>query len=262
MNRHNTGILLAAFAASALSFLGSATASAYDHIDAALEFTQLATTNDWGTPCSINWSTPSGTTKASCFFTLSLSHARSYTSDEISALWNSTSPTSAAYFTIIDSSPTLGSLSPAKETYFRKITTATAIQRGDILVIGATDTYTGHMAMITGPLTEITPQVMPRYSGTKQWAVPIADSANVSHGCNAAYPDSRWRGPCTGGFMDPGAGTATMRIYTDSLTGVLLGYTWSVTASSSSYYSPSTRPYRVGRPFKLPPHAEPPPPPP
>jgi hypothetical protein len=65
--------------------------------------------------------------------------------------------------------------------------------------------------------------------------------------------------------MDPGAGTAYLRVYTDSLTGMLLGFTWSVTASTSSYYSPSSRPYRIGRLFKLPDPledpADPPPPP-
>jgi hypothetical protein len=105
---------------------------------------------------------------------------------------------------------------------------------------------------------------LPRYSGTKQYAVPIIDSTNSSHGCNTAYPDSRWTGTCTGGYGGSGIGTGYIRVYTDSMTGILLGYTWSVTASTTSYYSPSTRPYRVGRLFKLPaplPTEDPPPPP-
>jgi hypothetical protein len=167
------------------------------------------------------------------------------------------------YFDLIDASPTVGSLAPDPETYFRRVTSVTAIQRGDIMAIGATDTYAGHTLIVTGPPTEISPQVMPIYSGTKQWALPIADSTNTAHGCNPAYPDTRWRGQCIGGYMVAGAGTGYIRLYTDALTGVALGYTWSVTSSSSSYYAPSNRPYRIGRPFKLPdPIQDPVPPPP
>ncbi|WP_437961533.1 hypothetical protein WME76_19070 [Sorangium sp. So ce119] len=184
------------------------------------------------------------------------------------------SPTSAYYFDILNSSPALGAAAGI-ETYFRRITRAADIQKGDVLVIDqkieynpVTEedeiVYAGHTVIITGAPREILPQVNPRYSGTKQYAVPIADSTEVAHGCNAAYPDSRWSGPCTGGYMTPGAGTGYMRVYTDSLTGILLGYTWSVTSSMTSYYSPSNRPFRIGRPFKLPAPlpTEPPPPPP
>jgi hypothetical protein len=181
-------------------------------------------------------------------------------------MWGSSGPTSTAYFDIINSSPTIGSAAPVVETYFRRLTTASQITRGDIVAIGATEVYSGHVVIVTGPAVDITAaRIMPNYLGTKQYAVPIVDSTNTSHGCNASYPDSRWRGPCTGGYMDPGAGTAYMRFYTDSVSGGLIGFTWSVTASTSSYYSPRTRPYRIGRPIKLPtPMQDPvdPPPPP
>jgi hypothetical protein len=52
--------------------------------------------------------------------------------------------------------------------------------------------------------------------------------------------------------MDPGAGTAYLRVYTDAQSGRLLGFTWSVTSSLWSYYSPEARPYRVGRLVNLP----------
>jgi hypothetical protein len=245
--------------------LGSASAMAQDHTDAALDFIQHATVNNWATPCSIDWTSYSGTTKAACFFTLSLMRANNYTNLDIFFLWDTAAPSSGDYFNLINMSPIVGSAPPPIETHFRKVTTATAIERGDILSIGATDTYSGHTMIITGPATEITALgIQPRYSGTKQWAVPIVDSTNTSHGCNPAFPDNRWSGPCSGGTMHPGAGTATVRLYTDALTGVLLGYTWSVTASTTSYYSPSTRPYRIGRLYKLPPPepvGDPPPPP-
>jgi len=267
MSRRTTSLAVASLAIGSLLTFGSATASAQDHTGVALGFIGSAVVNDWGSPCVIDWSVspPTGTTKGACFFSLVFKRAYGYADRDLQAMWGSSGPTSSAYFDFINTSPTLGSPAPAVETYFRKLTTARQIQRGDILAIGATDTYAGHTVIITGPAAEILPQVMPRYSGTKQYAVPVADSTNTSHGCNASYPDSRWRGPCTGGYMDPGAGTGYLRVYADSLTGVLLGFTWSVTSSLTSYYSPSTRPFRIGRLFKLPTPiqdpVDPPPPP-
>src|SRR5262249_50088123 len=103
---------------------------------------------------------------------------------------------------------------------------AAGISRGDILAIATTSTYSGHLAIVTAPAKEIPTQLQPIYSGTKQWAVSIADSTQTAHGCNPSYPDSRWVGDCTTGHMKPGAGKATIRLYTDSLTGILLGFTW------------------------------------
>ncbi|WP_438021343.1 hypothetical protein WMF18_20695 [Sorangium sp. So ce315] len=241
--------------------LGSATASAKDHTDWALDFIDNAVSNSVpGTDekCFMNWGdgSPSwtGKTKGACFFTLSLRKAMGYTERDTEAIWSQKNPASDWYFQYLVMSPVLGAPPPPEddETHFRRITKAVDIQKGDILVIGATATYDGHTVMITGPAREILPQINPRYSGTRQYVVPIVDSTSTAHGCNAAYPDSRWTGPCTGGYMTPGAGTAYMRVYTDSFTGVLLGYTWSVTSSQTSYYSPSTRPYRIGRLFKMP----------
>jgi hypothetical protein len=64
--------------------------------------------------------------------------------------------------------------------------------------------------------------------------------------------------------MRSGIGTGYMRLYVHASNGGLLGYTWSVTSSQTSYMSPKTRPYHIGRLFKLPPPAGddlPPPPP-
>jgi hypothetical protein len=270
MSRSATSLAVASLAAGSLIMLGSATASAQtqDHTDVALNFVATAIVNEWGSPCVIDWtvSPPTGTSKGACFFNLVLKRARGYQNRDLLAMWGSTSPGSTEYFDIIDSSPLVGASAPVPETHFRKLARATQIQKGDIIAIGATDVYSGHLAIVTGPAVDITSaRIMPNYSGTKQYAVPIVDSSNTSHGCNASYPDSRWRGPCTGGYMDPGAGTAYMRFYTDSLSGALLGFTWSVTSSTTSYYSPSTRPYRIGRLFKLPAPiqdpVDPPPPP-
>ncbi|WP_437738566.1 hypothetical protein [Sorangium sp. So ce1335] len=288
MSRRTTSLAVASLAAASLITLGSASASAKDHADWALEFVDNAVSNsptDQGEKCFMNWSNGdpawSAKTKAACFFTLSLQKAMGYTEADIVALWGTKSPDSKFYFQWLSMSPVLGAPPPPPddETYFRRVTKAADIQKGDVFFInekivldanGEVDeekSTPAHTVIITGPATEITPQVMPRYSGTKQYAVPVVDSTSTAHGCfeeGHKYADSRWSGDCKDGRMSPGAGTATMRVYTDSLTGILLGFTWSVTASQTSYYSPSTRPYRIGRLFKLPAPmpTEPPPPPP
>ncbi|WP_437617574.1 hypothetical protein [Sorangium sp. So ce1151] len=268
-----TSLAVVSLAAASLITLGSASASAKDHTDWALEFVDNVVSNsvtDRNEECFMNWGdgTPawSAKTKGACFFTLSLQKAMGYAPADIGELWGSNSPLSDVYFDYINMSPALGAvpLSEDDETNFRRVSRAIDIRKGDILSIGATATYPGHTVIITGAATEILPQINPRYSGTKQYAVPIVDSTTMAHGCNTAYPDSRWRGPCTGGTMTPGTGTAYMRVYTDSITNILLGYTWSVTSSTVTYYSPSTQPYRIGRLFKLPPPKGddlPPPPP-
>ncbi|WP_437751158.1 hypothetical protein [Sorangium sp. So ce1389] len=258
---------VASLAAASLISLASASASAKDHADWAIDFINNVAEEDngWATPCSIDWDAYSGKTKGACFFTLTMQKALGYTDLDTYAMWRMNSPTSDYYFDIINSSPAVGAPPPGIETHFRRVTRAIDVQKGDVLVIGATATFGGHTVIITGAPEDITDKrINPRYSGTKQYAVPIADSTETAHGCNEAYPDSRWSGACTGGYMASGAGTAYMRVYTDALTGILLGYTWSVTSSTTSYYSPSTRPYRIGRLFKMPAPipTDPPPPPP
>lgn len=287
MTRRTTSLAVASLAAASLIMLGSASASAKDHTDWALDFIDSAVSNEFASgdeKCFMTWEEPqvlsvggetvevpawSGRTRGACFFILSLQKAKGYTEQDFLTIWGAKSPTSDYLFDLIDMSPATGAPPPHPddETSFRRVNRALDIQKGDVLAIGATSTYAGHTVIIAGPAREILPQLSPRYSGTKQYAVPIVDSTSSSHGCleeGNQYADSRWDGPCTGGHMDAGAGKATMRVYTDSITGILLGYTWSVTASTTSYYSPMTRPYRVGRLFKLPDpiSTDPPPPPP
>ncbi|WP_437804018.1 hypothetical protein [Sorangium sp. So ce693] len=269
---------VASLAAASFISLASASASAKGPEDWAVEFIDNAVVNEWGNDpdCFVNWDDPdqskawTGSTKAACFFTLSLQKAMGYTQQDIYAMWGKNSPTSDYYFQLVKTSPKVGATPSGFETFFRRVERAVDIQKGDVFTIGEVRgetgvTYAGHTMIITGAPQEILPQINPRYSGTRQYAVPIADSTSSSHGCSEGqYRDSRWSGPCTGGYMEPGAGTGYVRVYTDSLSGVLLGYTWSVTSSTTSYYSPSTRPYRIGRLFKLPDPipTDPPPPPP
>lgn len=273
MSRRTTSLAVASLAAASFITLASASASAKGPEDWAVDFIANAASNEWGTEpeCFMNWDDQddaiawTGMTKAACFFTLSLQKSMGYTPRDIYTLWGKNSPSSDYYFDIVNQSPAIGASPPGFETYFRRVTRAVDIQKGDVFTMGATSTFAGHTMLITGAPVELLRQIEPRYSGTKQYAVPIADSTSSSHGCaEGQYKDSRWSGPCTGGYMTPGAGTGFVRVYTDSLTGILLGFTWSVTASQTSYYSPSTRPYRIGRLFKLPvdPYNDEPPPPP
>ncbi|WP_437787235.1 hypothetical protein [Sorangium sp. So ce1097] len=284
MSRRTTSLAVASLAAASF-MLGSATASAKDHTDWALDFIDRAVTNEATTgdeKCYMTWgdsevvnidgtdveiSPWTGRTKGACFFVLSLKKAMGYSDKDIRYLWIKSRPSSGELFDFINDSPAVGAPAREPENYFRRVTTAVDIQKGDVLVIDKTATYAGHTVIITGPAREILPQINPRYSGTRQYAVPIVDSTSTAHGCfseESPYADSRWSGECTGGYMAEGAGTATMRVYADSFSGMLLGYTWSVTSSQTSYYSPSTRPYRIGRLAKLPePQGDdlPPPPP-
>ncbi|WP_437719205.1 hypothetical protein WMF45_24055 [Sorangium sp. So ce448] len=286
MSRRTTSLAVASLAAASFT-LASASASAKGAEDWALEFIDNAVSNEWGTEpeCFMNWDDEdqdiawTGMTKAACFFTLSLQKAMGYTQQDIYAMWGKNSPPSDYYFKIMVDSPKVGETLTGFETYFRRVVRAADIQKGDVFAVGAIpdsnpndgkdDSYAGHTMIIIGAAQEILPQINPRYSGTRQFAVPIADSTGTAHGCDGKYKDSRWSGPCgeqNGGKMTPGAGTGYVRVYADSLSGSLLGYTWSVTASNTSYYSPNTRPYRIARPQtdKMPDplSTEPPPPPP
>lgn len=267
--RRMTSLAAASLAAASFVVSGSALANGKAVADQALWLVNNVApqNNIWEQPCEIDWDTPFARTKAACFFTLALKEAMSYSDADIRGMWGSKSPSSAKLFEILSMSSALNDSPPLFETHFRRITRAEDIEKGDILVIGATKTpvYAGHTVIITGAPIEILPQIEPRYQDTRQYALPIADSTNSAHGCNSnEFKDSRWNGTCKNGYHNPGVGTGFMRIYTHALTGDLLGYTWSVTSSRDSYISPSQRPYLIGRLFKLPPPVGddlPPPPP-
>lgn len=272
MSRRMTSLAAASLAAASFVVSGSALANGKAVVDEALWLINNipVQNNTWDLPCAINWETPTAKTKAACFFTLSLMRAMGYAKTDVYRLWESTSPASEDYYALLKASPALDDAPPRIETFFRRVTRVEDIEKGDILVIGKTMsgntvTYAGHTVMITGAPIEILPQIEPRYADTRQFALPIADSTNSAHGCNSnEFTDSRWNGNCKSGYHNPGVGTGYMRIYTHTLNGDLLGYTWSVTSSKDSYMSPKTRPYLIGRLYKLPPPAKddlPPPPP-
>ncbi|WP_437899788.1 hypothetical protein [Sorangium sp. So ce124] len=177
------------------------------------------------------------------FFTAVQKAAFGYTSTDIAVLWGNVSPNSALYF------DNFFAVAPAT-SHFTEITNVANIAAGDVLIIDATASYSGHTAIITGPVTQVLPALSPVYGTTKQWALPIADSTSSKHGCSVAYPDSR----CVGGVFTAGEGTAYMRLYANDLTGVPGGHTWSVASvGTSSYYSISDRPFKIGRLTPCPP---------
>ncbi|KYF78208.1 hypothetical protein BE17_08425 [Sorangium cellulosum] len=180
---------------------------------------------------------PTPVASGAVFFTAAQKLAFGYTSTDIAVLWGSTSPNSAQYYTNFSAG-----------NHITQITNAAEIAAGDVLVIGASGTYTGHTAIVTGAAIPIS-ALNPVYANTKQWAVPIADSTTTTHGCSVSFPDSR----CVGGVFTAGEGTAFIRLYSD-LSDSLVGYgfSWSVT-SGATYYTPTARPYVIGRLTPCPP---------
>jgi hypothetical protein len=262
--RSSLRFALASIAASSVVMLGSARASAYDHMNAALDFVYNAVVNDAdiSSGCYINWSTWEGHTRGACFFISTFTFANGYTGEDVDALWDlGSGPTSGELYGVIAGSPLISDPTPpATETYFRNVNRITLVQSGDVMVIGTgTDGYSGHTMLARGAAFTIT-AANPKYTGTQQWLVPIIDSTASHHGCSGTYKDSRWVGPCpTGGYMDDGAGFAYIRIYTSILTQNIIGYAWG--ASGGPYYALGTRPFAFGRLVNLPPPITDPPPP-
>ncbi|MDI3283319.1 hypothetical protein [Polyangium sp. 15x6] len=130
---------------------------------------------------------------------------------------------------------------------FVEITNIADVEAGHIIAINATESYTGHAAVVIGEPIDITPPAgfyTPYRTGQRQWALPIADSTGSEHGQNTAFPDSR---RSASGFTPNIAGSAYLRLYTDEATGEILSYGWSVTATTeANVYDQSERPFAIG----------------
>lgn len=236
MIKNSVRFFLASVAAGSIVTV-AAPAMAYDHLTWANFFIgpPAPTTNEIVGGCTINWTTMENSTTAGAgFFIAVLSKAQNWAATDVHAHWGFFCPSSPTLYAAIGSG-----------TYFTHITKAIDIQAEDVIVINGVPGYSGHTMIVESAPVLITHQIAPIYANTQQWRVAIVDSTTTAHGCT----DSRWTGTCSPltGTMDPGAGRGAVRLYTDTATGNLLGYTWSVTASNTSYYSPGTRPYRVGR---------------
>jgi hypothetical protein len=237
MHKASVRFFLSSLAAGSLLTI-AAPAMAYDHLLSAFDFIDNAVVNTTGSNCVIDW-TPgaySGQTLGAGFFTATISDAQGWAPSDVHAHWGMYCPSSPAYYTAIGFG-----------NYFIHITKAVDIQVGDLLVInnttGIAGTYSGHTVMITA-LPTVRASTNPIVAGTTQWLLPITDSTTSPHGCT----DTRYNGlACLPANFSAGAGEGDMRIYTDTATGDLRGYTWSTASSTTSYFSPAVRPYRVGR---------------
>ncbi|WP_437946941.1 hypothetical protein WME98_39825 [Sorangium sp. So ce296] len=163
---------------------------------------------------------------------------------DLSLLWGSSSPSSAVYYDNAVDLIDVPGTDPGDD--FTPVSSVADIAPGDVLVIDATGTYSGHTAIVTGLPQQIT-AINPKIGTYTQWALPIVDSTTSVHGCSTIYPDDRFTasapGSCTGTFRG-GVGTAFMRIYADATTGALTGHTWSVT-SGGTFYAQSGTTYPV-----------------
>jgi len=84
-------------------------------------------------------------------------------------------------------------------------------------------------------LVRTSPQAMvakaPFIAGTRQYAIEVFDSSQSGHGSG----DTR---KMADGSWDRGVGIGYFRIYADSISDEIVGYTWS-TYANSVYYSQS-----------------------
>ncbi|AUX31176.1 hypothetical protein [Sorangium sp. Soce836] len=225
----NAARFLMVSAAASLVALGSAPAEACQEIaDEALDLAAAQTPLASG----------------AALFTLIQKNVWGYSSSDLGVLWGSPSPSSAVYYdNAVDLIDVIGT---AAGDDFTPITNIANIAAGDVLVIDATGTYSGHTAIVTGAPQQIN-ALNPKIGTDTQWALPIVDSTTSVHGCSTIFADDRFTasapGSCTGTFRG-GVGTAFMRIYADATTGALTGHTWSVT-SGGTFYAQSGTTYPV-----------------
>jgi hypothetical protein len=164
------------------------------------------------------------------FVSTAIRNGFGYPDDYIFYMWGYNSPPSWIYYDAI-----------VGGDYFNQITSIADIEAGQIVAIDAVTGYNGHAMVVVGAATEVWPPLKPIVTGTKQYAVKVADATTAIHGNNVSYPDSR-----TG--TSNLNGTGYIRVYADATTGSLsgYGYTWSVTSSTSGYYDPTARPLAIG----------------
>ncbi|TFZ02518.1 hypothetical protein EZ313_14755 [Ramlibacter henchirensis] len=162
--------------------------------------------------------------RADCsgYVTRSLLKAFDLTTDNMKAWMGSTGPSSARYHDNI-----------VFKNNFQQIEIASDIRRGDIVAIKYLDKTsggTGHtMIAASAPVLRTTP-TKPLIAGTNQFELRIIDSTSSPHGTG----DTR-KGTAADGSDQNGAGLGTMRIYADATSGLITGYTWSLSTGSSYY---------------------------
>ncbi|UQA59065.1 hypothetical protein [Polyangium aurulentum] len=171
------------------------------------------------------------------FVTTAIKNGFGYPEDYIYYMWGYNSPPSWVYFDAITAGATYNGI----DNVFNQVSNINDIAAGQIVAIDAVTGYSGHAMVVVGAATEVWPPLKPILTGTKQYAVKIADATTSVHGNNINFPDSR-----TG--TSNLNGTGYIRVYADATTGSLTGYgyTWSVTSSTTGYYTPDVRPIAFG----------------
>jgi hypothetical protein len=173
------------------------------------------------------------------FVSRAVKDAFDYSDAEFRYYWSYSTLNAARWYTAINDGD-----------YLEEITNIADVGADQILAINSVTSpaYAGHVVVITGAPIDITPPYdyyTPYIDGTRQWALPIADSTGSEHGQNASYPDSR---RVDGYFTGNVPGTAYMRLYSDAKTGEILAYSWSVAATSASaVYYQDERPFAIGK---------------
>lgn len=167
--------------------------------------------------------------RADCsgYVTRSLMKAFGFTADDIAAWMGSKGPSSARYHDNI-----------AFQNNFQRVQRASDVRRGDILAskyLDKTGGGTGHTMIAASAPVLRTTATRPLIEGTLQYELKIIDSTSSPHSTG----DTR-KGTGANGADQDGAGLGTMRLYADAATGLITGYTWSL--SSGSVYYTATSP--------------------
>lgn len=171
----------------------------------------------------------SNRSNCSGFVTRSLMKAFQLTGDDFIEWMGGKGPSSARYHDNI-----------VAQNNFQRIHLAPDVRRGDIVAIKYPEgmSGTGHTMIAAGTPVRRTVATAPDIPGTVQYELRIIDSTSSPHSLDtrsATLP----AGP-------NGAGLGTMRLYAHETSGVIVGYTWSL-SSGSKYYNPTTPTPEEGR---------------
>lgn len=222
------GLALSSIVAGSVLTLAAAPALA-SHLDAArdIAYNVAPASNNWGSPCSIDWTNHTATTNGACLFTLSLQHDDpTITSTDVYTWWGAYNPGSPAYYDAI-----------AAGNHFTQIVNVADIQEGDVLAVkyrsSPTSAYTGYIMIV-----EFAPELIS--GSTTRYIVGIIDSTQTPHGST----DTRWQADA-GLVHDKGVGAGDIYVDADAATGAIAGHSWS--AGPGSYYNQATRAMNAGR---------------
>lgn len=180
---------------------------------------------------ALSW--PSGgvgiySVRADCsgFVTRSLMKAFGLTADDMVVWMGSKGPSSARYHDNV-----------VGMNNFRRVLNASEVRRGDIVAIkyiDKTNGGTGHTMIAAGDAVLRQPASAPQIVGTLQYELRIIDSTSSPHSTG----DTR-KGTGVNGTDQTGAGLGTMRLYADASSGVITGYSWSLSTGSTYYTATS-----------------------